>query len=146
MDLNAFARELLDENRYVVLGTADEHGEPWVSPVFYALDGYRSVLWLSRPDTRHSRNLAVRPQVSLVVYDSTVPVGGAKAVYMSARASIDPDGLDAFNRGCFTKGAEPFPPEKIADGGPFRLYRATVREHWVLDPTAPRDERAPVTP
>ncbi|GLL02251.1 hypothetical protein GCM10017581_039930 [Dactylosporangium matsuzakiense] len=146
MDLHAFARELLDEHRYVVLGTADGHGDPWVSPVFYALDGYSSVLWLSRPDARHSRNLAVRPRLSLVVYDSTAAIGAAKAVYMTARAAIDPDGLDAYNRGCTAKGAEPFPPEKINDNGPFRLYRAVVDEHWVLDPTVPRDERTPVSP
>nr|BFE60914.1 hypothetical protein GCM10020063_054400 [Dactylosporangium thailandense] len=146
MDLEAYAREMLDENRYLVLGTADERGEPWVSPVFYALDGYDTVYWLSDPQTRHSRNLLVRPRLSLVVYDSTVPIGGAKAVYMSGTAGIVTDGLDAYNRGCLAKGAEAFTSDKIAEGGPFRLYRAVVDEHWVLDPTLPRDGRTSVRP
>ncbi|WP_426512236.1 pyridoxamine 5'-phosphate oxidase family protein [Dactylosporangium sp. McL0621] len=146
MDLEAYARQMLDENRYVVLGTADADGEPWVSPVFYALDGYATLYWLSDPGTRHSRNLLARPRLSLVVYDSNAPIGGARAVYMSGRAEIVAEGLDAYNRGCLAKGAQAFTAEKIAEGGPFRLYRASVDEHWVLDPTLPRDGRTAVTP
>ncbi|WP_432993403.1 pyridoxamine 5'-phosphate oxidase family protein [Dactylosporangium sp. CA-233914] len=150
MDLQAYAREMLDENRYVVLGTADASGEPWVSPVFYALDGYATLYWLSDPATRHSRNVAARPRVSLVVYDSQVPIGAAKAVYLTARAgavdtAADPAALDAYNRGCLAKGASAFAPESTADGGPFRLYRASVDATWVLDPTLPRDARTAVT-
>ena len=32
--LAVVARSVLDENRYVTLGTADAAGLPWVSPVF----------------------------------------------------------------------------------------------------------------
>lgn len=28
----------------------------------------------------------------------------------------------------------------------YRLYRATVSQHWVLDPTASPDQRTPVNP
>jgi hypothetical protein len=28
----------------------------------------------------------------------------------------------------------------------YRLYRATVTQHWVLDPTAAPDQRTPVDP
>ena len=149
MDLEAYARQMLDENRYVVLGTADEHGEPWVTPVFYSLDGYDTVLWLSAPDSRHSRNLAVRPGLSLVVYDSQVPVGGAKAVYMSGRAEcLDGDpvasALAAYNAGSLPKGADAFALEKVTGDGHLRVYRATITAHWVLDPTLPRDDRTAV--
>ncbi|WP_433061352.1 pyridoxamine 5'-phosphate oxidase family protein [Dactylosporangium sp. CS-033363] len=146
IDLTAYARGMLDENRYVVLGTADGDGVPWVSPVFYALDGYSRVLWLSDPETRHSRNVAVQPRVSLVVFDSTVPIGGAKAVYMTGTVAIDEDALDAYNRGCLAKGASAFTTEKVGEGRPFRLYSATIAEHWVLDPTLPRDARTAVSP
>ena len=32
----------------------------WASPVWYAPVGYAELIWLSRPEARHSRNLAVR--------------------------------------------------------------------------------------
>lgn len=31
-DLDAVAREIIDANLYMTLGTADETGRPWVSP------------------------------------------------------------------------------------------------------------------
>ena len=68
-------RAIIDANLYMVLGTADETGAPWVSPVYFAPDGYRDFLWVSSPGARHSMNIAVRPGVSIVVFDSSVPIG-----------------------------------------------------------------------
>lgn len=80
------AREIVDANRYMTLGTADESGRPWVSPVWFATEDYREFFWVSSPEARHSRNLAARPQLGMVIFDSQVPVGGAQAVYMAAVA------------------------------------------------------------
>ena len=33
-DLDRIARAIIDGNRYMVLGTADQSGRPWVSPVY----------------------------------------------------------------------------------------------------------------
>ena len=85
-DLDAVARAVFAGNRYMTLGTADGHGQPWVSPVWFAREGYDALFWVSSPQARHSRNLAARPQVSIVVFDSQVPVGSAAAVYMQAVA------------------------------------------------------------
>src|SRR5215475_11130412 len=71
-DLIAHARALLDTNRYLTLGTADPDGRPWTSPVYFAAAGERAFYWMSATDAQHSRNLAARPQVSIVVFDSTV--------------------------------------------------------------------------
>ena len=35
-DLESLARSIIDTNLYMVLGTADEGGQPWVAPVYYA--------------------------------------------------------------------------------------------------------------
>jgi nitroimidazol reductase NimA-like FMN-containing flavoprotein (pyridoxamine 5'-phosphate oxidase superfamily) len=40
LDLGAIARVMIDSNFYMTLGTADENGRPWVSPVYYAHEGY----------------------------------------------------------------------------------------------------------
>ena len=67
-------------------GTADAEGRPWVSPVWFARSRYSELFWVSAPGARHSRNIAVRPDVAIVVFDSTVPIGSGRAVYMSALA------------------------------------------------------------
>jgi hypothetical protein len=89
-DLDAVARDILDANRYMTLGTADAGGHPWVSPVFFAADGYHDLYWISSPEATHSRNLAAPAR--------------------------------------------------------YRLYRARVSRHWVLDPGASPDRRTAVSP
>ena len=80
------AKAIIDANLYMVLGTADERGRPWVSPVYYAHVDYREFVWMSRPETLHSRNLVARPQISLVIFDSSTPIGTGQGVYAAAAA------------------------------------------------------------
>src|SRR6266540_1488710 len=75
-DLAVVARDIIDSNRYMTLATADGDGRPWAAPVWYAHEGYSDFLWVSRPEARHSRNLTSRPGLAIVIFDSTVPVGG----------------------------------------------------------------------
>ena len=56
-DLGAIARTIIDSNFCMTLGTADENGRPWVSPVYYAHERYASFYWVSSPEATHSRNL-----------------------------------------------------------------------------------------
>lgn len=86
MDLDEVARAIIDGNRYMVLGTADDGGRPWASPVYYAPSGYSDLYWVSSPDAQHSRNLAARRELSIVVFDSQAAVGEGQGVYMSAVA------------------------------------------------------------
>ena len=80
MDLDEVARAIIDGNQYMVLGDADEGGRPWVSPVYYAPSGYSELYWVSSPEAQHSRNLAARRELSIVVFDSRAPVGGVGAL------------------------------------------------------------------
>ena len=54
-DLAVLATEIIDANRYLTLATADGDGRPWAAPAWYAHEGYSDFLWVSGPDTRHSR-------------------------------------------------------------------------------------------
>src|SRR5438309_956958 len=86
---------LLAENRYLVIATSDDDGRPWATPVFFAADGARRVVWVSAPDSRHSRTIANRPEVAVTVFDSHAPIGGAEAVYLEATAAaVGGDGGD----------------------------------------------------
>jgi hypothetical protein len=139
-DLDAIARAIIDANLYMTLGTADEDGRPWVSPVFYAAGGYTYFYWISSPVAAHSRNLARRPQVSIVVFDSQVPALTGQAVYMSATAEelagADLDrGIEVYP-GPAGRGGRAMTPEQLRPPAPYRMYRATVSQHWILCPTS----------
>jgi hypothetical protein len=154
-DLAGLARGILDANRYMTLGTADASGRPWVSPVYYALDGYRDVFWVSSPEARHSQNIAIRPEVSLVMFDSRTSIGEGQAVYMVAVAEqlTGPElvrGIEVFSRRSVEHGARPWEPSDVRAPSLLRAYRATATELSVLDATAEPgsgrgDERIPVT-
>jgi len=102
-ELADHARQVIDANRYMALGTADEVGHPWVSPVWFASEDYRNFHWVSSLDAKHSRNLVVHRAVAIAIFDSSVPVGGARAVYMKGVAKeltgveLGP-GLEVFDR------------------------------------------------
>ena len=81
-ELEAAARAIVDAGRYMTLGTADADGRPWVTPVWYAHEDARTFLWVSDPGTRHSFNVAARPDVSLVIFDSHVELGEGSGVYV----------------------------------------------------------------
>ena len=145
-ELEAIARAIIDSNRYMTLGTADGSGLPWVSPVWYAPEGYREFFWVSAPGARHSRNLAVRPEVSIVIFDSRAPEGTGQGAYMSALAAeVAEDDLDRgmaiFSRRSEADGALPWKREDALPPARHRLYRAVASEHSVL---GPRDERVSV--
>jgi nitroimidazol reductase NimA-like FMN-containing flavoprotein (pyridoxamine 5'-phosphate oxidase superfamily) len=149
-DFSDMARGIIESNRYMVLGAADEAGVPWVTPVWFASD-YRRFIWVSSPERRHSQNIRVRPEVSIVIFDSRVAVGSARAVYSSARAE-ELSGAELESNVAFfdTAGqaqglARRWGLQDVLAPAPYRLYRATVSQHWVLDPDSSPDDRADVT-
>jgi hypothetical protein len=98
---------------------------------------------VSSPDVTHSRNIDGRPRIGIVIFDSRTPVGTANttAVYMTAIAERVPaDELDHGLRvypGPPERGGRRFTLADVQPPGPYRLYRATVSEHFVLCPRAP---------
>lgn len=145
-ELAASAKTIIDSNRYMAIGTADESGQPWVTPVWFAQEGYREFVWVSRPGAQHSRNIAARPQVAIVIFDSQVSPGSAEAVYMIAAAEelpadeLEPS-LGVFAGESEAQGLSVWTRDNVVPPARHRLYRATVSEHFVL---SPQDERLPV--
>jgi nitroimidazol reductase NimA-like FMN-containing flavoprotein (pyridoxamine 5'-phosphate oxidase superfamily) len=136
-ELIDLARTVIDSNRYMALGTADEAGHPWVSPVWFASEDYGHFHWVSSPEARHSRNLAARPEVSIAIYDSSAAPGTAEAVYMSGRAEeLTGDeldrGIELFDRISREDIARAWGLSDVQPPSLFRLYRATALEHFVL--------------
>ncbi len=138
------ARAVLDAGSFMTLATADADGVPWATPVWFATEDYRSLYWVSAPDSRHSRNLAVRPEMSAVVFDSTQVPLQVQAVYMSGTAALVSDvddGIAVFSRVSERKGAGAWDVSRVSGDARLRLYRASVTEHYILDPDAAVDAR-----
>jgi dihydrofolate reductase/uncharacterized protein YhbP (UPF0306 family) len=140
------ARRIIGTNHYLTLATADRDGRPWASPVYYTPDGGSDFYWVSRPDSRHSRNLAERPEVGIVIFDSQVPLFTGEAVYLTAHAEqvgeLDLERCTEIFRSRLPELGS-FGPERLRAPGPFRLYRAHALEASVIVRDGP-DIRVPI--
>ena len=142
-------RDIIEASRYLVLATADAAGRPWSTPVYFAHIGFTEFFWVSSPDVTHSRNIAVRPEVGIVVFDSQVRIGAGQGVYMSAAAQLLEDGettqgIEAFSRRSVAHGGLEWTSEDVRAGAGLRLYRATADSHWILAKDGRPDHRIPV--
>ena len=142
-------RDIIEASRYLVLATADVAGRPWSSPVYFAHIGWAEFFWVSSPDVTHSRNVAVRPEVGIVVFDSQVAIGAGQGVYMSAVAELLEDGqtawgIEAFSRRSVAHGGPKWTSQDVGPGAGLRLYRATAESHWILARDGRPDHRIPV--
>jgi nitroimidazol reductase NimA-like FMN-containing flavoprotein (pyridoxamine 5'-phosphate oxidase superfamily) len=131
---------------YLTLATADEHGSPWSTPVWFASADLVDFYWVSSPQARHSVNVAQRPDVALSVFDSHQAPGTGVGVYVRATAAQVPDddvdaGLAVFAAEALRQGAGEWPRERVSGPARLRLYRATALERFVLDS---RDQRVRV--
>ena len=125
--LDAMAREVIDTNRYMVLGTQDPDGQPRLSPVYYTPARYADFYWVSSPDAQHTHNLRDRPAVQIVIFDSTAAVGAGQAVYLTATArELVDDELDEVIHEAFrtTTGARSFAPHELRGAADLRLFVA----------------------
>ncbi|GAA1789668.1 pyridoxamine 5'-phosphate oxidase family protein [Agromyces lapidis] len=140
------ARRVIDANTYLTLATADVSGTPWATPVWFAEHELREYFWVSRLETRHSQNIAARPEVALAVFDSTVAVGSAIAVYVDGVAGeVSADdleaGLEVYGAKSEARGIRRWTAADVTGSAPFRLFRATASQVFVLDE---RERRVPV--
>jgi nitroimidazol reductase NimA-like FMN-containing flavoprotein (pyridoxamine 5'-phosphate oxidase superfamily) len=142
------ARAIIDANLYMVLATADGAGRPWSSPVYFAHDGHTEFFWLSAPEAEHSRNIAARPEVSIVIFDSQAPIGTGQGVYMRAVAEQAGGdhltrGIETFSRRSLAHGGEAWTVKDVQAESGLRLYRAAADSHSILANDGGPDHRIP---
>lgn len=142
-------RDIVEANQYLVLATADAGGRPWSSPVYFAHLDLTRFFWVSSPDVTHSRNIAVRPEVAIAVFDSRARIGTGQGVYMSGVARLVDDGdgdggIAAFSRRSVAHGGHEWTSDDVRPGAGLRLYEATVDAHWILAKDGKPDHRVAV--
>lgn len=136
-DHAADARRLIDAGVYMTLATADAEGRPWASPVWFAHEDHARFLWVSKPEARHSRNLAARREAAIVIFDSTPRQGAPEAVYVEAEAELLEDSederwIDLFTRRSEGLGWPAWTVEDVRPPAQLRLYLARATAHFVL--------------
>jgi hypothetical protein len=132
-DLDAMARRVIDANHYMTLGTQGADGPVRLSPVYYTAARYSDFYWISSPEARHSRNVAERPEIELVIFGSAAPVGHGEAAYVGATArQVHEEELDGVIGEATrdTAGARRFSADELRGDADLRLYvaRATSWE------------------
>ena len=148
-DRSALARSIIGSSLYMVIATADESGRPWASPVYFAVDAYRDFYWVSSLEAQHSRNIALRPEVGIVVFDSGAAIGTGQGVYMEADAGhlsgaeLD-RGLSVFTARSISHGGSAWTLEDLPDAGLVRMYRATATGYSMLAKDGKPDHRLSV--
>ena len=95
-------------------------------------------LWVSDPDAQHSRNLAVRPELAIVIFDSRATPGDAAALYLSATGAQADAGIEVFSAHSVAQGLPAFTCDDVTGAARLRLYRAEVNERWLLGPGSHR--------
>lgn len=139
------ARELLADNQYLTLATADPSGRPWSSTVWYAArllpQSAQSLavefIWLSRPKAQHSRNLVQRPEVGISIFDSAQPAGTGDGLPFAARAElVAATGLDEaaalFSEASLGAGGGSWTRAQVEEPAVPRLYSARVERAYLL--------------
>jgi nitroimidazol reductase NimA-like FMN-containing flavoprotein (pyridoxamine 5'-phosphate oxidase superfamily) len=132
------ARAIVDANSYMTLATADADGAPWASPVWFAHEQYETFLWMSQPGARHSRNIAARHDIAIVIFDSTVSPHQRNAVYVEAAATVVPDSeladaVAVYAARSVARGLETLARDEVSGDAVWRLYRARATAVYVLE-------------
>ena len=127
------ARAIVDAIAFMTLATVDSAGIPWASPVWFAHAGYSEFLWVSRPSTRHSQNIAANSQVAIVIFDSRTPIDTGRGVYLEADAVEVTDeaeierAMTTFSETSVAQGGSGWTADEVRPPAALRPYRATVR-------------------
>lgn len=130
------AKAILAQVPYITLATVGPDGLPWNTPVYAAFDEAYRFFWVSARQARHSQNIRGNNQAAIVVYDSTVPPGTGKGLYIEARADELTDAEEIAhalvalkNRGWATA---PSVQEMLETSArPSRAYAAVSQRMWI---------------
>ena len=128
------AQAILSQLAYITLSTATKDGVPWNAPVYAAFDEAYTFFWVSAKYARHSQNIRANQRIAIVVYDSTVPPGTGKGVYMEARAYELTDSRECRHAFAYLRrrGWEHPPSVDMVVGATLRgVYKAVPENIWI---------------
>ncbi len=140
--LNQKARDIIKENIYLSLGTADVN--PWVSPLFYCVDPQYNFYFISQLDSLHTRNMTKKPNVAFAIFDSHQKEGEGNGIQGNGTVKLLEgndltEGLKHYSTTFIELGAD-----QLSGNAPYRLFKLSTDKFYVLDTEAETDKRVEV--
>ncbi|MDP1743318.1 MAG: pyridoxamine 5'-phosphate oxidase family protein [Candidatus Amesbacteria bacterium] len=141
--LTQVAKEIIKSNCYLTLGTAID-SQPWVAPLFYAVDDKNIFYYISQLDSLHTKHILKNPNVSFAIFDSHQKEGTGNGVQGSGRAYLleDSELLKAF-KWYHTTYIE-MKSKLFKAPAPYRFFKIIPEHFYILDSDAPTDKRVEV--
>jgi hypothetical protein len=131
---NPTAKAIIDQIKYTTIATVGSDGQPWVTPVAAVHDADYNFYWASWTENQHSKNVAARSNIAIVIYNST-PVGDSEpGVYIRAKAIQLTDEQEVASVALLLE--DPYNPsegEYYLGEYPRRIYKATPACVWLND-------------
>lgn len=143
---------LLNEARYLTLATASADGSPWSAVLQYAwLADPLRLLFGSAARSRHSRDVAVRPEVGGALFVAggadLLSVDGAQ--FSGFCRELSAEEVDRFHESFYAallpdpreRAEWALPPSALLAPAEHRVYVIEVRRWWLVDTTTWADDR-----
>ncbi|MDP2860124.1 MAG: pyridoxamine 5'-phosphate oxidase family protein [bacterium] len=142
IDLTPIAKDIIKNNIYLTLGTAD--GNPWVAPLFYCVTEDYVFYFISQLTSVHTKHLLKNPNVAFAIFDSHDPEGKGNGVQADGKAYLIgdeelPEALKYYHTTFI-----PVTAEMLTGENPYRLFKLIPEHFYVLDPEARVDKRVEV--
>lgn len=133
-DYQTLAAEVIEENRYLALGTTDGT-EPWVAPIEFLRDEDGTFYYFSTGTARHSMDLEENPVVSAAIYGEEQPeyapgmTAPLRGVQIRGRASkLDPEDYPELVSGAIDALDLPMPPYEVFALEPETYYVPLIED------------------
>lgn len=128
---NQFARDIIKNNIYLTLGTADN--EPWVAPVYYCVDDKYNFSFMSQMDSLHTQHILKNPVIAFAIFDSHQKEGTGNGIQGKGRAYLLKDEkIDEALRWYHTTFIH-LTKEALAHS-PYHFLKIIPKTFYILDP------------
>lgn len=126
------AWQIVDQNLYGTLATVTADGLPWVSPVRVVHDDQLRFYWFSDRMNQHSVNVRYLPRAAMVLFDSTVPEGQGRGLYLAGQVQelSDPQLISLART---IKKGEAGDPNDFLGPAVRRVYQLQPERIWTND-------------
>jgi nitroimidazol reductase NimA-like FMN-containing flavoprotein (pyridoxamine 5'-phosphate oxidase superfamily) len=130
------AKRIIERILYITVATITPDGKPWSSPLYSAFDKKYNFYWASDRNGQHSKNIRNNPDVFITIFDSGVPEGSGRGVYVQAvaRELSDEKGAEdalTFLYGRAGKNSKKRGANEFLGGYPRRVYKAAPEKFWI---------------
>lgn len=142
-ELNKTARGIIRNNIYLTLATTDGE-DPWASPLFYTVDKEYNFYYISQLNSLHSKNIAMNPSVSFAIFNTRQKEGEGNGVQARGVVKLIKDSQIKEAMKWYKTSFIEMNEENFMGDAPYRLFKITPSNIYILDPDEETDKRVEV--